>query len=87
MVRASSTKVRFRISTTPFYCGVRANDVWCEIPTSSCTQEFVNKVDELRAISCHMLGTSEVQIPKNNFDNLKLTGEEDGTSEALDPQD
>ncbi|GJX03182.1 retrovirus-related pol polyprotein from transposon TNT 1-94 [Tanacetum coccineum] len=35
-----------------------------------------------------MLGASRVQIPENNLDNLKLTREEeDGTSEALDPQD
>ncbi|GKA18423.1 hypothetical protein Tco_0698338 [Tanacetum coccineum] len=35
-----------------------------------------------------MLGASGVQIPENNLDNLKSTREEeDGTSEALDPQD
>ncbi|GKC50112.1 hypothetical protein Tco_1072857, partial [Tanacetum coccineum] len=44
-------------------------------------------VDELRAVSCHMLGASGVQIPQNNLDNLKLTREVDGTSETLDPQD
>nr|GEW29869.1 retrovirus-related Pol polyprotein from transposon TNT 1-94 [Tanacetum cinerariifolium] len=35
-----------------------------------------------------MLGASKVQIPENNLDNLKSTREEEnGTSEALDPQD
>ncbi|GKB34643.1 hypothetical protein Tco_0879585 [Tanacetum coccineum] len=50
-------------------------------------KKFLNKVDELRAVSCHMLGASGVQIPQNNLDNLKSTREVDGTSEALDPQD
>ncbi|GKD58940.1 hypothetical protein Tco_1296449 [Tanacetum coccineum] len=85
MVRATSTKVRFHLSTTLFYCGMYATDVWCEISTSSDTQKFVNKVDELRAVSCHVLGASRVQVPENNLDNLKLKREEDGTSEALDP--
>ncbi|GJR17509.1 hypothetical protein Tco_0966036 [Tanacetum coccineum] len=50
------------------------------------TQKYENKVDELRAVFDHMLGASEVQIPKNNLDNLKLTREEDGAMETLDPQ-
>ncbi|GJY56005.1 mitochondrial proton/calcium exchanger protein-like protein isoform X1 [Tanacetum coccineum] len=33
-----------------------------------------------------MLGASEVQIPENNLDNLKLTREEDGDFETVDPQ-
>ncbi|GKC95453.1 hypothetical protein Tco_1160895 [Tanacetum coccineum] len=57
------------------------------VSKSDSTQKFMNKVDELRAVSYHMLGESEVQIPENNLDNLKSTREEDGTSKALDPQD
>ncbi|GKG04003.1 hypothetical protein Tco_0314390, partial [Tanacetum coccineum] len=48
-------------------------------------QKFVNKVDKLRAVSGHMFGASRVQIPENNLDNLKLTREEDGAVETLDP--
>ncbi|GKC38892.1 hypothetical protein Tco_1051276 [Tanacetum coccineum] len=33
-----------------------------------------------------MLGVSEVQIPENNLDNLKLTREEDGDFKTVDPQ-
>nr|GEX14498.1 hypothetical protein [Tanacetum cinerariifolium] len=50
------------------------------------TQKFENKVDELRAVSDHMLGAFGVQIIENNLDNLKLTREEDGAVETLDPQ-
>ncbi|GJW12952.1 hypothetical protein Tco_1578779 [Tanacetum coccineum] len=57
------------------------------IPKSDSTQKFTDEVDELRAISGHMLGVSGVQIPKNNLDYLKLIREEDGTSETVDPQD
>ncbi|GJR92929.1 hypothetical protein Tco_0265103, partial [Tanacetum coccineum] len=46
----------------------------------------MNKVNELRAVSRHMLGASGVQIPENNMDNLKLTKEEDGEFEIVDPQ-
>ncbi|GJU48105.1 retrovirus-related pol polyprotein from transposon TNT 1-94 [Tanacetum coccineum] len=51
------------------------------------TQKFMNKVDELRAVSYHMLRASRVQIPQNNLNNLKSTREVDGTSKTLDPQD
>ncbi|GJY67204.1 hypothetical protein Tco_0469442 [Tanacetum coccineum] len=33
-----------------------------------------------------MLGASEVQIRENNLDNLKLTRDEDGKLEIVDPQ-
>ncbi|GKA32635.1 hypothetical protein Tco_0719002 [Tanacetum coccineum] len=33
-----------------------------------------------------MLGASGVQIPENNLDNLKLTREEDGEFDIVDPQ-
>ncbi|GKC20729.1 hypothetical protein Tco_1022879 [Tanacetum coccineum] len=33
-----------------------------------------------------MLGASGVQIPENNLDNLKLTREEDGDFNTVDPQ-
>ncbi|GKA14661.1 hypothetical protein Tco_0694307 [Tanacetum coccineum] len=57
------------------------------IPESDGTQKFTNEVDELRAISGHMLGASGVQIPQNNLDNLQSIREENGTSEIVDPQD
>ncbi|GKB26231.1 hypothetical protein Tco_0865632 [Tanacetum coccineum] len=46
-----------------------------------------NDVDELRAVSDHMLGASGVQISKNNLDNLRSKREEDGILETLDPRD
>nr|GFB33719.1 protein S-acyltransferase 21-like [Tanacetum cinerariifolium] len=49
------------------------------------TQNFTDKVDELRAISSHMLGASGVQIPHDNLDNMQSLSEEDGTSETVDP--
>nr|GFB59997.1 hypothetical protein [Tanacetum cinerariifolium] len=51
------------------------------------TQKFIDKIGELKAISDHMLGEAEVQIPENNLDNLHSSREEDGTSETMDPQD
>nr|GEW56574.1 hypothetical protein [Tanacetum cinerariifolium] len=50
------------------------------------TQMFLYEVDELRAISDHMLEASGVQIPKNNLDNLHSIVE-DGTLEIMDPQE
>nr|GEZ79917.1 hypothetical protein [Tanacetum cinerariifolium] len=50
------------------------------------TQKLLYEVDELRAISCHMLGVSGVQIPENNLDNLHSIIE-DGTLEIVDPQE
>nr|GEX27855.1 integrase, catalytic region, zinc finger, CCHC-type, peptidase aspartic, catalytic [Tanacetum cinerariifolium] len=49
-------------------------------------QKFLYEVDELRAISGHMLGASKVQIPKNNLDNLHSIIK-DGTLEIVDPQE
>nr|GEW47820.1 reverse transcriptase domain-containing protein [Tanacetum cinerariifolium] len=46
--------------------------------------KFLYEVDELRAVSSHMLG---FQIPENNLDNLHSTIEEDITLEVVDPQD
>ncbi|GJZ05322.1 hypothetical protein Tco_0538597 [Tanacetum coccineum] len=51
------------------------------------TQEFVDEIGELRAISGHMLRAARVQIPKDNLDDLHSLREEDGTSEIMDPQD
>nr|GFA89298.1 hypothetical protein [Tanacetum cinerariifolium] len=42
-------------------------------------------VGELRAVSGHVLGAAEVQIPENNLDNLHSTVEDDGTLEIVDP--
>ncbi|GJX97343.1 hypothetical protein Tco_0353141 [Tanacetum coccineum] len=46
----------------------------------------MNKVDELRAVSCHIFGASRVQIPEHNLDNLKMTRDEDGDFDTVDPQ-
>nr|GEZ10171.1 hypothetical protein [Tanacetum cinerariifolium] len=51
-----------------------------------CTKKFLYKVDELRAVSGHMLRTSKVQIPENNLDNLHSIIE-DGTLELMDLQE
>nr|GEZ01974.1 hypothetical protein [Tanacetum cinerariifolium] len=56
------------------------------IPEFNRTQKFLYEVDELRAISGHMLGASGVQIPENNLDNLHSTVE-DGTLEIVDTQE
>nr|GEZ86397.1 hypothetical protein [Tanacetum cinerariifolium] len=50
------------------------------------TNKFLYKVDELRAISGHMLGAAKVQVPENNLDNLHSISEE-GTLELVDPQE
>ncbi|GJX71260.1 hypothetical protein Tco_0308431 [Tanacetum coccineum] len=52
-----------------------------------CTQELIDKISELRAISGHMLGAARVQIPEDNLDDLHSSREEDGTLETMDPQD
>ncbi|GJY25974.1 hypothetical protein Tco_0400700 [Tanacetum coccineum] len=57
------------------------------IPKYDGTQKYTDEVDELRAISGHMLGASGVQIPQNILDNLQSIREEDGTSETINPQD
>nr|GEX01052.1 hypothetical protein [Tanacetum cinerariifolium] len=49
--------------------------------------KFLYEVDELRAVSGHMLKASRVQILENNLDNLHSRVEEDGTLEIVDPQD
>ncbi|GJT98611.1 hypothetical protein Tco_1094129 [Tanacetum coccineum] len=50
------------------------------------TEKLVNEIGKLRAISSHVLGASEVQIPQDDLDNLILTEEEeDGATEVLDP--
>ncbi|GJX53264.1 hypothetical protein Tco_0281633 [Tanacetum coccineum] len=50
------------------------------------TQKFMNKVDELRAVSSHMLGATGVYVLKDDLDHLKLTRGEDGVVVTLDPQ-
>nr|GEV03119.1 putative reverse transcriptase domain-containing protein [Tanacetum cinerariifolium] len=49
-------------------------------------EKFLYEVDELRAISGHMLGASGVQIPENNLDNLHSIIK-DGTLEIMVPQE
>nr|GEW95963.1 hypothetical protein [Tanacetum cinerariifolium] len=56
------------------------------IPEFNRTQKFMYKVDELRAISNHMLGASGVKIPENNLDDLHSIIE-DGTLELVDPKE
>ncbi|GKE39289.1 hypothetical protein Tco_1462694 [Tanacetum coccineum] len=52
------------------------------------TEKFMNKIRELRAISGHVLGAADVQIPQNNLDNLQsIREEEDGETEVSDPRD
>ncbi|GJT95701.1 IQ-DOMAIN 32-like protein [Tanacetum coccineum] len=48
------------------------------------TKKFFDKIGELRAVSGHMLGASEVQIPQNNLDSLQSIREEDGTLGIVD---
>ncbi|GJX81959.1 hypothetical protein Tco_0331440 [Tanacetum coccineum] len=52
-----------------------------------CTQELIDEIGELRAISGHMLGAAGVQIPEDNFDDLHSSIEEDGPLETMDPRD
>ncbi|GJS21724.1 hypothetical protein Tco_0450356 [Tanacetum coccineum] len=47
----------------------------------------MNKIGELRVISSHVLGASEVQIPQNNLENLRSTDKEDRATKVLDPRD
>nr|GEW71173.1 retrovirus-related Pol polyprotein from transposon TNT 1-94 [Tanacetum cinerariifolium] len=49
-----------------------------------CTEKLVNEIGELRAISSHVLGAFEVQIPQNDLDNLRLIEKEEeyGATEA-----
>ncbi|GKC53856.1 hypothetical protein Tco_1076601 [Tanacetum coccineum] len=49
------------------------------------THKFANEVDELRALPGHMLGAARVQVPEYDLYDLKLTREEDGAVETLDP--
>ncbi|GKD69272.1 hypothetical protein Tco_1323362, partial [Tanacetum coccineum] len=49
------------------------------------TQKFANKVDQLRVLHGHMLGAARVQVPEYDLYDLKLTREEDGAVETLDP--
>nr|GEV22754.1 hypothetical protein [Tanacetum cinerariifolium] len=52
------------------------------------TEKFINKIDELRAISGHVLGATRVQIQQNNLDNLQsIREEEDGATEVSDLRD
>ncbi|GJT15545.1 hypothetical protein Tco_1188757 [Tanacetum coccineum] len=49
-------------------------------------QKFANEVDELREMPGHMLGAAQIQVPEYDLYDLKLTREEDGAVETLDPQ-
>ncbi|GJZ90112.1 hypothetical protein Tco_0662039 [Tanacetum coccineum] len=51
------------------------------------TQELIDEIGELRAISGHVLGAAGVQIPKDNLEDLHSSREEDGTLETMDPWD
>nr|GEW03494.1 hypothetical protein [Tanacetum cinerariifolium] len=41
------------------------------------TEKFINEIGELRAISDHVLRAAGVQIPQDNFDNLRSIKEEE----------
>ncbi|GKG20939.1 hypothetical protein Tco_0380740, partial [Tanacetum coccineum] len=49
------------------------------------TYKFANEVDELRALPGHIHGAARIQVPEYDLYNLKLTWEEDGEVEAMDP--
>ncbi|GJS45813.1 hypothetical protein Tco_0595934 [Tanacetum coccineum] len=51
------------------------------------THELIDEIGELGAISGHMLGAAEFQIPEDNLDDLHSSREEDGTLETMDPRD
>ncbi|GJY77168.1 hypothetical protein Tco_0482284 [Tanacetum coccineum] len=55
------------------------------ISESDSTHKFANKVDELRALPGHMLGATRIQVPEYDLYDMKLTREEDGEVEAVDP--
>nr|GEU38946.1 hypothetical protein [Tanacetum cinerariifolium] len=55
------------------------------IPKFNRAKKLLYKIDELRAISGHVLGATGVQIPKDDLDNLQLVGEV--KTLELDPQD
>nr|GFB63898.1 hypothetical protein [Tanacetum cinerariifolium] len=56
------------------------------IPKFNRAKKLLYKIDELRAISGHVLGATGVQIPKDDLDNLQVRSEE-GTLELEDPQE
>ncbi|GJX45183.1 hypothetical protein Tco_0261859 [Tanacetum coccineum] len=52
----------------------------------SLEHKFFYKVDELRALSGHVLRASRVQVPEDDLNDLHWTQEEDGEFETMDPQ-
>ncbi|GKF79891.1 hypothetical protein Tco_0235459, partial [Tanacetum coccineum] len=56
------------------------------ITKSDGTKKFFNKVDEMRAMSGHMLRASRVKVPEDELDNLQWIREEDEEFETVDPQ-
>nr|GFB97938.1 hypothetical protein [Tanacetum cinerariifolium]GFC02311.1 hypothetical protein [Tanacetum cinerariifolium] len=56
------------------------------IPKFNRAKKLLYKIDKLRAISGHMLGAAEVQVPEDDLDNLRAKSEE-GTLELEDPQE
>nr|GFA88576.1 retrovirus-related Pol polyprotein from transposon 17.6 [Tanacetum cinerariifolium] len=51
------------------------------------THKFSDEIGELRVIFGHMLGAVEVQIPKNNLDDMHSLKDKNRTSETMDPQE
>nr|GFD38520.1 hypothetical protein [Tanacetum cinerariifolium]GFD38537.1 hypothetical protein [Tanacetum cinerariifolium] len=47
-------------------------------------KKLLYKIDELRAITGHMLGATGIQVPEDDLDNLQVRSEE-GTLELEDP--
>ncbi|GJV09758.1 hypothetical protein Tco_1351299 [Tanacetum coccineum] len=56
------------------------------ITISDGSQKLAYKIDELKALSGHVLRTARVQIPEDDLYDLRWTREEDGEFETLDPQ-
>nr|GFC17056.1 hypothetical protein [Tanacetum cinerariifolium] len=56
------------------------------IPKFNSAKKLLYKIDELRAISGHMLRAAEVQVPEDDLDNLQVESEE-ATLELEDPQE
>nr|GFB89152.1 hypothetical protein [Tanacetum cinerariifolium] len=56
------------------------------IPKFNRTKKLLYKIDELRAISSHMLRAAGVQVPEDDLDNLQVESEE-ATLELEDAQE
>ncbi|GJS50281.1 hypothetical protein Tco_0600402 [Tanacetum coccineum] len=93
--RSAPSKLRTKQSLhiiNPRNCDI--SDLIVTIPYNLCnlintksggSLKLVNKVDKLRALSGHVLGATQVQVPEDDLDDLQWTREEDGEFETVDP--